>query len=107
MRVLLTGAFGNIGVSTLDELLRQGHQVRCFDVPTRKNRKTARRYRKSIEIMWGDLRDQEAVTRAVQDQQITIHLAIYHTHAFGHRYKLRRKTGHSFSGQRWGYTESH
>ncbi|TFG73654.1 MAG: NAD(P)-dependent oxidoreductase [Anaerolineales bacterium] len=75
MRVLLTGAFGNIGVSTLDELLRQGHQVRCFDVPTRRNRQTARHYRKNIEVFWGDLRNQDAITRAVQDQQIAIHLA--------------------------------
>ncbi len=75
MRILLTGAFGNIGVSTLDELLRQGHQVRCFDVPSRQNRKTARQYQKNIEILWGHLRSQDDVTRAVQDQQVAIHLA--------------------------------
>jgi UDP-glucose 4-epimerase len=75
MRVLLTGAFGNIGVSTLNELLLQGHQVRCFDVPTRKNRKTARKYKRAIDVIWGDLRNRDDVTRAVQDQQVTIHLA--------------------------------
>jgi len=39
MNVLLTGAFGNVGLSTLEELLRQGHQVRCFDLKTRANEK--------------------------------------------------------------------
>ena len=43
MKVLLTGAFGNIGVSTIHELLKQGHQVRCFDVDTPVNRKTAKK----------------------------------------------------------------
>lgn len=32
MNVLLTGAFGNIGQSALDELLERGHTVRCFDL---------------------------------------------------------------------------
>jgi nucleoside-diphosphate-sugar epimerase len=75
MKVLLTGAFGNIGISTLDELIRQGHQVRCFDVPTKKNRKTARRYRKVSDIVWGDLRNPDDVRHAVLDQQVAIHLA--------------------------------
>ena len=75
MKVLLTGAFGNIGISTLDELLCQGHQVRCFDVPTRKNRKIARAYKKNIEVFWGDMRNPQDVIQAVQDQQIAIHLA--------------------------------
>ena len=75
MRVLLTGAFGNVGVSTLDELLRQGHRVRCFDLPTKANRRTAKRYQDRLEVVWGDLRCCEDVTRAVQDQEVAIHLA--------------------------------
>jgi nucleoside-diphosphate-sugar epimerase len=31
MRVLVTGALGNIGSHTLPELVRQGHEVRGFD----------------------------------------------------------------------------
>ena len=39
MNVLLTGSFGNIGRSTLGELVGAGHRVRCFDLPTRSNLK--------------------------------------------------------------------
>lgn len=75
MKVLLTGAFGNIGQSTLAELVRKGHTVRCFDVPTRANRKAARRFQGQIEVMWGDLRRPEDVVAAVRDQEVVIHLA--------------------------------
>ena len=75
MKVLLTGAFGNVGTSTLDELLRAGHQVRCFDVPTRANRKKAARYGQQIEVVWGDLREPSDVSCAVVDQDAAIHLA--------------------------------
>lgn len=75
MNTLLTGAFGNIGVSTLDELLQRGHRVRCFDVKTKLNEKTARKYRKKVEIIWGDLRNPENVFRSVINQDIVVHLA--------------------------------
>jgi UDP-glucose 4-epimerase len=75
MKVLLTGAFGNIGASTLDEMLKRGHQVRCFDLKTRDNIKAARKIGKRAEIFWGDLRHLEDVNAAVKDQDVVIHLA--------------------------------
>jgi len=75
MKVLLTGAFGNVGRCTLDELLGQGHQVRCFDLDSPANQKTARAYPKGIEVMWGDLRRPEDVARAVSGQEVVVHLA--------------------------------
>ena len=75
MRVLVTGAFGNIGRSTVEELLKQGHQVRCFDIRTRANEKAARRYRGRVEVSWGDLRRPDDVAAAVADQEAVIHLA--------------------------------
>jgi UDP-glucose 4-epimerase len=75
MRVLLTGAFGNVGSSTLRELLAQGHTVRCFDIPSKANQRAARRLRGRAEVVWGDLRRPEDVARAVADQEVVIHLA--------------------------------
>jgi nucleoside-diphosphate-sugar epimerase len=75
MNVLLTGAFGNVGTSTLEELVKRGHQVRCFDLRTKANRRTARRFDGQIEIVWGDLRRFEAVADAVRDQDVVVHLA--------------------------------
>src|SRR5260370_36955263 len=75
MKVLLTGAFGNIGSSTLEELQRQGHQVRCFCLENAAARRKARQVAKTAEIMWGDIRHKADVVAAVQDQEIIIHLA--------------------------------
>ncbi len=75
MRVLLTGAFGNLGMSTLHELLRQGHQVRCFVSNRPAHTRTARRFAGKIELIQGDIRQPEALTRVVQDQEEVIHLA--------------------------------
>ena len=75
MKVLLTGAFGNVGTSTLHELLKRGHTVRCFDLDTRSNRKAARRLDERVEVVWGDLRRPEDVAAAVRNQDVVVHLA--------------------------------
>jgi nucleoside-diphosphate-sugar epimerase len=75
MKVLVTGAFGNVGCSTLDALLEEGHQVRCFDVPTPANVRAARKLRSRVEVVWGDLRRPEDLDAAVRGQDVVIHLA--------------------------------
>jgi UDP-glucose 4-epimerase len=74
MKVLLTGAFGNIGRSTIDELIKRGHQVRCFDIHNRTNQKIARHYRNKIEIVWGDLRRPDDMVTAVLNQDVVLHV---------------------------------
>ncbi|MCD6518595.1 MAG: NAD(P)-dependent oxidoreductase [Anaerolineae bacterium] len=75
MKVLLTGAFGNIGTSALEELLKKGHEVRCFDLRTKANEKIAKKYEGKIQVFWGDLRKPEDVAFAVHDRDVVIHLA--------------------------------
>jgi nucleoside-diphosphate-sugar epimerase len=75
MRVLLTGAFGNIGFSTLQELIKQGHTVRCFDLRTKANEKKAQQVAGKVEIVWGDIRDANQVAAIMRDQEVIIHLA--------------------------------
>lgn len=75
VKVLVTGAFGNVGESAMIEMLEQGLQVRAFDLPTRRNRRLARRYGERIETAWGDLRRPEDVARAVQGVDAVAHIA--------------------------------
>ncbi len=72
-RILLTGAFGNIGLQTLRELLRAGHRVRCFDLPSPRAKALAGEFRDAAEIAWGDLCSPADVARAVADRDAVIH----------------------------------
>jgi nucleoside-diphosphate-sugar epimerase len=74
VKVLLTGAFGNIGFSTVEELLRQSHTVSCFDQRNRQTEKKARLVEERVRVIWGDLRSSEDVAGAVQDQDVIVHL---------------------------------
>ena len=73
MRILLTGATGNIGNQALRELLRQGHTVRCLVRDARRMQVTGPQ--SQLEVMVGDTRDPAQVKAAVVGQEMVIHLA--------------------------------
>jgi len=75
MKVLLTGAFGNIGANAVAAVLEKGHQVRCFDRKTEATEERARRFKDRVEVLWGDLRSQGDVAAAVHGIDVVIHLA--------------------------------
>jgi nucleoside-diphosphate-sugar epimerase len=75
MKVLLTGAFGNVGSNTLEALVEQNHRVTCFDIKTKATAKSAKRFQDKVDIIWGDLRRPDNVTNAVKDHDVIIHLA--------------------------------
>lgn len=75
MKILLTGAFGNIGFHVLQELVRQQHEVRCFDLRTPVTEKKARLVAEKAEIIWGDMRQPADLAHAVEGQEIILHLA--------------------------------
>jgi len=75
MRILLTGAFGSVGLSTIKKLLKQNYKVRCFDLKTKLNEKKSKMFGLDIEIIWGDIQDENDVCNAVKGQDIVIHLA--------------------------------
>ncbi len=75
LKVLLTGAFGNVGLSTLKELIKRNYNIRVFDIKTKRNKKLANRFRKDIEIFWGDLRNFKNLEKAVSDRDVVIHVA--------------------------------
>ncbi len=66
MKVLVTGATSMIGVATVQELLRHGHEVRVLqrgDSPL------------EVEVIRGDIRDSRLVGQAVVDCDVVIHAA--------------------------------
>jgi len=75
MKVLLTGAFGNIGPNVVEKLLEQGHEVRCFDRKTVATDKKAERIQDQVEVVWGDLRSPDDVAAVVRYRDVIIHLA--------------------------------
>ncbi len=74
-RIFLTGAFGNLGKYTLDELLRRGHEVTCFDLPTKDNTKRARQYDRRVHLVWGDITSYDPLKDAIKNSDVVIHLA--------------------------------
>ena len=75
MNILLTGASGNIGGSTFDELVRHGHKVRCFVRRRTALERTARHFPGKIELVEGDMRRAADLSEAVQGQDVVIHMA--------------------------------
>lgn len=75
MKVLLTGAMGNIGLSTLEALLVEGHDVVAFDLESRRARRLASRFDRRVHFVWGDITDPESVRCALEGVDTVIHLA--------------------------------
>jgi nucleoside-diphosphate-sugar epimerase len=75
MRVLVTGAFGRLGQAVLERLLKEGHAITAFDVPSRRNRRVARRFAGRTELVWGDIRLPEELSPWVARCDAIIHNA--------------------------------
>lgn len=77
MNVLLTGAFGNIGESTLLALFEKNYNISCFDLKSERNAKIAKRLHKKgkFETIWGDILDFPLVESVIEEMDCIIHLA--------------------------------
>ena len=76
MKILVTGAFGNIGKAVIEEAYKHGHKIIVFEIDNKKTRKDARKYRKiTKKVIFGDIRNFENVKKAVQECDSVIHLA--------------------------------
>ncbi len=75
MKVLLTGAGGNVGFSTLKALTKKEYFIRIFDIKNKRNKKLFSRYKNKVEILYGDIRNIKDVQKAVEDIDVVIHVA--------------------------------
>jgi nucleoside-diphosphate-sugar epimerase len=75
MRVLVTGALGNIGAHTVHALLEEGHAVVAFDLASRKARNLAARLGARVDVRFGDVTDPASVRAALDGVDAVVHLA--------------------------------
>lgn len=75
MKILVTGAFGSVGIHTLKELIREGHKVRVLELKTKANKKIYGKFESDIEIFWGNITNKNDVAKAIMGQDVVIHLA--------------------------------
>ncbi|TFF97734.1 MAG: NAD(P)-dependent oxidoreductase [Promethearchaeota archaeon] len=76
-KILLTGAFGNVGQNTLKQLLKRNYEVKCFELQNKKNEKIRKQLLEKGEFktIWGDILEKGDVKKAVQGVDFIIHLA--------------------------------
>lgn len=74
MKVLITGAFGNLGLMCVNQAIELGYEVTCFDLDTRKNKQQANRFTNVTTIL-GDIRDISALKLIVPNIDAIIHNA--------------------------------
>lgn len=75
-KILITGAFGNIGKAVIEEAFKRQHEITVFEIDNKKTRKTAKKYRNKVkQVIFGDIQDIETVKAAVADCDAVIHLA--------------------------------
>jgi UDP-glucose 4-epimerase len=77
LKVLLTGAFGNVGQNTLKQLIIREHDVTCFDLPTSPNKKTYAKLSKKLQfkMIWGNILNKEDLKEMIKGVECIIHLA--------------------------------
>lgn len=73
--VLVTGGAGFIGSNLVDQLVKQGARVRVLDNFTRGIQANLANVQDEVEVIEGDLRDTEALARAVKDTEVIFHQA--------------------------------
>jgi dTDP-L-rhamnose 4-epimerase len=77
-RILITGGAGFIGSHLADELLSAGYQVRAFDnlcPQVHENGERPAYLDREVELVVGDVRNRDALTRALENVDAVVHLA--------------------------------
>jgi nucleoside-diphosphate-sugar epimerase len=75
MKILVTGSHGRVGGNLVRRLLAKGHEIRGFVYPGDASRAGKWEGVDAVEVVEGDLRDYEAVSRAVEGVDAVYHLA--------------------------------
>ena len=75
MRVLITGGAGRLGITICKTFLRDGVDVRVFDLDIPRNRKNAKGLNEKAEVFWGDITQPDSVREALNGVDAVVHMA--------------------------------
>ncbi len=75
-KVLVTGAAGSIGLEVIKYLLSEGkYEITALDLKNKKTIKRLKKYRRRINIIYGDVNDSILIEALVKGHDYIIHLA--------------------------------
>ena len=75
-KVLVTGAGGAVGLQTIRFLLSEGkYEITALELKDKHVYKRLKRFRKRINIVYGDITDSALIDALVKEHDIVIHLA--------------------------------
>lgn len=75
-KVLVTGAAGVVGRKVISYLLSEGkYEITALDLRNKNSQKVLKKYRRRINIIYGDMLDNILIDALVKDQDYIIHLA--------------------------------
>lgn len=75
-KVLVTGASGAIGLNVIKYLLSEGkYEITALDLRTKNSSKKLKKYRRRINIIYGDINDSVLIDALINNQDYIIHLA--------------------------------
>ena len=75
-KILVTGAAGTIGLQVIRFLLSEGkYEITALDLKNKHNYKRLKRFRKRINIVFGDINDDGLVDALIKTHDVVIHLA--------------------------------
>ena len=75
-KVLVTGAAGSVGLQVIKFLLSEGkYEITALDLRNKKSLKRLKKYRKRVNIIFGDVTDNVLMEALVRDHNVIIHLA--------------------------------
>ena len=75
-KILITGAAGTLGIKVIKYLLSEGkYEITALDLRNRNNQVVLRKYRRRINIIYGDINDSILIDALVKDHDYIIHLA--------------------------------
>lgn len=75
-KVLVTGAAGCLGTEVIKNLLAEGkYEITALDLKNRKVFKKLKRYRRRINVIYGDILDRTLIEALIKEHDVVIHLA--------------------------------